>query len=96
MNCEKCSSPNPVDARSCKNCGASLARPDSAAGADGKIAAVVIWVVCALGMVIVFTSWAQYSASCVAGGTCGPLWAKLMFMGSILGFGLGGRLWTRR
>ena len=113
MNCEKCSNPNPQEARFCNICGASLARPVAPAvrlnlpkvappvhvppgGADGKIAAVVIWVGCALGILIVLATWSDYSHSCVAGGTCGPFWTKLMFIASILGFGLGGRLWTRR
>lgn len=64
--------------------------------ADGKIAAIVIWAVCAVGLLIVFTTWANYSAPCAAGATCGPFWTKLMFVGSVLGFGLGGRLWAKR
>ena len=80
---------------------------DQSSGTDRKIAAIVVWLACALGVFIALTVWTSTGASeelkaCIArggsGSGCGsgPLWVKLLFVGSILGFGLGGRLWTRR
>ena len=108
MICEKCSSPNAADARFCNKCGATLspnnvqspaplpvADPMKSSGIDGKIAALVIWAVSSLGVYIVLTTWSKYSASCVAGSSCGPFWATLMLLASVGGFGLGVRLWNR-
>ena len=82
--------------------------PPGPLGADGKIAAICVWVLSAVGMVIVLTWMSHVDTDCKpfggsqiclpvpAGNRPTPLWVQLMFVGSGLGFALGGRLWTKR
>ena len=80
--------------------------PRPSPGADGKIAAICVWVVCALGLFIVWTTVPSEgkTMACITGASifitqsCKefPRWAALVLWVSVLGFGLGGRLWTRR
>ena len=82
-------------------------RPDPVPGhsAGNKVAAVCIWIVCAVMSVVALTAGGmtqdQVHACVAAGGSgtgcsTGTFWGKAVLVFAFLGAGLGGRFWIRR
>jgi hypothetical protein len=73
--------------------------------AGNKVAAVCIWIVCAVMAVVALTAGGmtqdQLHACIAAGGSgvgcsSGTLWSKAVLVLAFFGAGLGGRYWIRR
>jgi TIR domain len=86
---------------------APMPRADPVPGhsAGNKVAAVCIWIVCAVMAIVALTAGGmtqnQINACIAAGGSgvgCpgGPLWSKAVLVLAFFGAGLGGRYWIRR